>query len=67
MSFFVNVCGGKERLFLFAGYVVDLAKAIQDIIPSFNYKFEVVPDALYGSLVNGTWDGMVGQLVSGVM
>ena len=54
-------------MFLFAGYVVDLAKAIQDIIPSFNYKFEVVPDALYGSLVNGTWDGMVGQLVSGVM
>lgn len=47
------------------GFVVDLARHISDFI-RFDYKFVLVPDVNYGSRVNGTWDGMVGELVSGV-
>lgn len=50
---------------LFTGYVVDLARYISDYIRA-EFRFELVPDETYGTKVNGTWDGMVGQLVSGV-
>ena len=50
----------------FEGYCADLAKKVFDII-NVDYKIELVKDDRYGAKnENGSWDGMVGELVRGV-
>ena len=50
----------------FEGYCADLAKKVFDII-NVDYKIELVKDGRYGAKnENGSWDGMVGELVRGV-
>ena len=50
---------GNDR---YEGYCADLAKKIADKI-GIIYKIVPVKDGAYGSDDNGTWNGMVGQLV----
>ncbi|XP_014780672.1 glutamate receptor 2 isoform X2 [Octopus bimaculoides] len=46
----------------FEGYVVDLAAKIADQFPM-DYIIKIVEDGHYGALtVNGTWNGMMGEL-----
>lgn len=46
----------------FEGYVVDLAAKIADQFPM-DYIIKIVADGQYGALtVNGTWNGMMGEL-----
>ncbi|XP_071847212.1 glutamate receptor 2-like [Apostichopus japonicus] len=50
---------GKE----YEGYCIDLLDEIRNIF-NFTYKIEVVPGNIYGNeLENGTWTGMIGQLM----
>jgi len=49
----------------FEGYCADLAKKIADTI-EFRYRIVPVKDDKYGSLENGTWNGMVGELIRNV-
>ncbi|XP_043936952.1 glutamate receptor ionotropic, kainate 4 [Protopterus annectens] len=52
---------GNER---YEGFCVDILKEIAEIL-KFNYKIHLVADGLYGvSEANGTWTGMVGELIS---
>lgn len=53
---------GKE----YEGYCIDLLDEIRNIF-NFTYKIEVVPGNIYGNeLENGTWTGMIGQLMEQV-
>ncbi|CAG5128437.1 unnamed protein product, partial [Candidula unifasciata] len=55
-------CNGNDR---FEGYCVDLLKLIAAKI-HFDYVIELVADASYGArLPDGTWNGMMGELLSG--
>ena len=45
----------------FEGYIVDVVKEVAKIA-GFQYELELVPDGLYGYPINGSWNGMVGQL-----
>lgn len=50
----------------FEGYCADLAKKIADIV-GYDYVIRPVKDGKYGSKdENGTWNGMVGELVRNV-
>ena len=50
----------------FVGYIPDLLHELADII-HFDYDIEPVPDASFGHRrLDGTWDGMVGQLIDRV-
>jgi hypothetical protein len=50
----------------FEGFCVDLANLIKDII-KFDYVIVPVKDDNYGSQnENNTWNGMIGELISGV-
>lgn len=31
----------------------------------FNYELKIVEDDSYGGLINGTWDGIIGEVYSG--
>ena len=54
---------GNER---YEGYCKDLTKQIADIV-GFDYVIQPVADGKYGSVDdNGTWNGMVGELVRNV-
>lgn len=53
---------GNDR---FEGYCADVAQKIADIV-EFEYIIKPVVDGKYGSKENGTWNGMVGELVSNV-
>ena len=54
---------GNDRYF---GYCVDLAEKIAQIC-QIDYKIELVEDKMYGApLDNGTWNGMVGELMEQV-
>ena len=46
----------------YEGYCVDLANKVAKEI-GFNYTIKVVNDSKYGAKENGTWDGMVGELI----
>ena len=51
---------GNDR---FEGYCADVVKKIADIV-RFDYKIVPVKDGRYGGRnENGSWDGMVGELV----
>uniref|UniRef100_X2AX36 Glutamate receptor n=1 Tax=Capitella teleta TaxID=283909 RepID=X2AX36_CAPTE len=48
----------------FEGYCADLAEKIAEELPNFQYQIVPVADGTYGSLnENGTWNGMVGELI----
>jgi hypothetical protein len=55
---------GNDR---FEGYAVDLTKKIMEIVGILNYEIVPVKDKAYGARdENGTWNGMVGELIRGV-
>ena len=50
----------------FEGYCADLAKQVAEKV-DFDYIIKPVKDGKYGIMdANGTWDGMVGELVRNV-
>ncbi|GAA6101429.1 glutamate receptor ionotropic, kainate 4-like [Tachysurus ichikawai] len=52
---------GNER---YEGFCVDMLKELADIL-KFNYRIKLVSDGLYGVPgANGTWTGMVGELIA---
>lgn len=54
---------GNER---YEGFCVDMLKELADIL-KFKYRIRLVGDGVYGvSGTNGTWTGMVGELISRV-
>lgn len=54
---------GNER---YEGFCVDMLKELADIL-KFKYSIRLVGDGLYGVPgANGTWAGMVGELISRV-
>uniref|UniRef100_A0A4W5Q9Y7 Glutamate ionotropic receptor kainate type subunit 4 n=1 Tax=Hucho hucho TaxID=62062 RepID=A0A4W5Q9Y7_9TELE len=54
---------GNER---YEGFCVDMLKELADIL-KFKYRINLVGDGVYGvSGTNGTWTGMVGELISRV-
>lgn len=54
---------GNER---YEGFCVDMLKELADIL-KFKYRIRLVGDGLYGVAgANGTWTGMVGELISRV-
>ena len=58
-----SVLAGNER---YEGYCVDLSQKLFEML-EMNYELRLVGDGKYGSrLLNGTWDGMVGELTSHV-
>jgi len=46
----------------YEGYCADLAKQIAEAV-GFRYKIKPVTDGKYGADENGTWNGMVGELI----
>ncbi|XP_071786751.1 glutamate receptor 4-like [Asterias amurensis] len=48
----------------YQGYAIDLLEEIVKKTP-FKYKINLVHDKAYGIPINGTWNGMVGELVDG--
>ena len=58
-----DTSGSHQR---FIGYIPDLLQELSYII-HFNYEIQPVHDASFGHRrLDGTWDGMVGQLIDGV-
>ena len=53
---------GNDR---FKGYCADLAKEIAKMC-QFSYTLQLVSDGYYGSVHNGKWNGMVGELLRNV-
>lgn len=54
---------GNDR---YEGFCVDMLKELADIL-KFKYRIRLVDDGLYGVPgANGTWTGMVGELISRV-
>ncbi|KAG9265447.1 glutamate receptor ionotropic, kainate 4-like [Astyanax mexicanus] len=52
---------GNER---YEGFCVDMLKELADIL-KFKYRIKLVSDGVYGvSGANGTWTGMVGELIA---
>ena len=50
----------------FPGYCVDLTKHVAEYV-NIDYKIQLVKDNTYGKrFPNGTWNGMIGELVRGV-
>lgn len=55
---------GNDR---FEGYCADVARMVAEIV-KFDYELKVVADEKYGErMLNGTWNGMVGELTDGVL
>ncbi|KAL5102876.1 Glutamate receptor [Taenia crassiceps] len=46
----------------YEGFCVDLVQKLAEMI-KFKYKMKAVTDGQFGSLVNGSWDGMIGELL----
>ncbi|XP_069750695.1 glutamate receptor ionotropic, kainate 4 [Narcine bancroftii] len=52
---------GNER---YEGFCVDILKELSEIL-RFHYKIQLVADGVYGvAETNGTWTGMIGELIS---
>lgn len=49
----------------FEGYCIDMIETIAKNV-SFNYIIRLVADNNYGSEVNGSWNGMIGEVRRGV-
>ena len=50
---------GNDR---FEGYCIDLLEKIASIC-NFTYTIKLVDDGYHGTLVNGKWNGIIGELV----
>lgn len=49
------------------GFAIDLIRELSKVL-GFNYTYIVEEDAEYGKkLPDGTWDGMIGKLMRGVI
>jgi len=58
-----DVLSGNDR---FEGFVPDLLQAVSKKI-GFRYEISLVPDSKFGGRANnGRWNGMIGQLITGV-
>ena len=58
---------GLEGNDKYEGYIIDLTKKIMNIIKLPDYRIVPVKDKKYGARdENGTWNGMVGELIRGV-
>lgn len=56
----------EDGIMKYKGYCIDLMNELQKLL-HFSYEIYEVPDGKYGGLTdNGTWNGMVGELVRGV-
>ena len=53
---------GNDR---FEGFCADLASKVFKML-GLQYEFHLVRDGLYGREINGTWNGMVGEILDGV-
>lgn len=53
---------GNDR---FEGFGIDLIHELS-LLLGFNYTFRIQEDGVYGSLVNGQWNGMVKELLEHV-
>jgi len=61
-----NGTSGSTSRQQFIGYIPDLLQELSHII-HYEYDIRPVHDASFGHRrLDGTWDGMVGQLVDGV-
>ena len=50
----------------YKGYCMDLLNELSRIL-KFTYDIYLIADGMYGAVAkNGTWNGMVGELVNGV-
>ncbi|KAH3833474.1 hypothetical protein DPMN_106784 [Dreissena polymorpha] len=50
----------------YEGFAVDLIKEVADML-NFQYDIYLVHDGKFGSKkVDGSWNGMIGELISGV-
>ncbi len=49
----------------YEGYCIDLLKKISKLA-NFTYEIKLVEDGFHGSLINGKWNGMIGELVEKV-
>ena len=59
----IEQLSGNDR---YEGYNIDLIDAIAKEL-KFNYTIQIVADSQYGKkLDNGTWNGMIGELLSQV-
>jgi Ligated ion channel L-glutamate- and glycine-binding site len=60
----INDDGSEQsRSDRYVGYCADLAKKIAEA-NSFNFEIRPVKDGKYGAVdANGTWNGMVGELI----
>ncbi|XP_022320708.2 glutamate receptor 2-like [Crassostrea virginica] len=50
---------------LYEGYCVDLIAAVSELCGGFKYIIRPNKDSVYGAKTNGTWTGMIGELVQG--
>lgn len=55
----------KNHNDLYEGYCVDLIAAVSEQLGGFKYTIRPIKDSVYGAKVNGTWTGMIGELVQG--
>lgn len=54
---------GNEQ---YEGFCVDMLKELSEIL-RFHYKIQLVADGVYGvAEANGTWTGMIGEIISRV-
>ena len=51
-----------DMLDRYEGYCADLAKKIAEVV-GFSFEIKPVQDGKYGAIENGTWNGMVGELI----
>ena len=49
----------------YKGYCIDMLDRIAQLC-NFNYTIKLVDDGKYGALVNGSWNGMVSELLNKV-
>eukprot|EP01080_Neovahlkampfia_damariscottae_P006636 gene6636-10801_t len=51
---------GNER---FSGFSIDMMNEILKTVPNITYDIQLVKDGNYGGLKNGSWNGMVGEMI----
>ena len=59
-----NVTHHKTRTGCCIGYFIDVFNLLEREM-GFTYDLYVVPDGAYGAIIDGRWNGMIGELVDG--
>lgn len=57
---------GTDENGKFEGFCVELLERLSKDL-GFTYTIHAVKDGRYGSEVNGTWDGMIGEIIRNVI